>query len=384
MILLLACGWAGLVTWLIARAVGQSRLFPALCPTASLPLDPGAFVTVVVPARDEEHNIGACLEALLRQSYPRSQWRVVVVDDHSRDATHALACAIAQQHGGMEVLQSPPLPRGWVGKCHACWIGAAAAPAQTRWLCFLDADVRAEPDLIAHAVAVAEADGLDLLSLLPRQQLGSFAERLVMPCGLYIMSICQNLAELQSPRSRDATVTGQFILARRDKYLAVGGHAAVRADIAEDVALGRTLKRAGGRVELRDGAALLRARMYAGWGSLWEGVTKNLVDMLGGPARTLATAVLAPAGAWATLVLPGLCAVAVAEEARGALPALAIAAAASLSLIGLHIGGARHFRIPFWYGLLFPLGYTVGAVMALDSVLRRRRGRVVWKGRTYA
>ena len=381
MILVLACGWALVVFGLILRAAGQRGLFEPSPATAAPPLPP-APVAVIVPARNEAAIIGACLDGLLAQDYPPALLRVLVVDDHSDDATFSIAAVRARTDPRLEALRSPPLPGGWVGKCHACWIGASAAQ-EADWLCFIDADVRVEADLLTSAVAAARAQRLDLLSLAPRQELGSFAERLVMPCGLYIMAVRQNLAHLQSPASDDATVTGQFILVRRRAYCNAGGHRAVRAEIAEDVALGRLLKRAGARVALRDGAGLLRARMYAGWRSLAEGVSKNLVDMLGGIGPTLAVAVLATTLSWGALVVPALCAAAAARQAPSARPALLIALAASASLVGLHVAGARHFRIPLWYGLLFPLGYTAGALIAIDSVRRRLSGRIVWKGRTY-
>ncbi len=110
-------------------------------------------------------------------------------------------------------------------------------------------------------------------------------------------------------------------------------------------------------------------------------MTKNLVDMLGGVGRSAAIAFLAVLLAWAAIAIP---AVGAAECATsGSCAALGIALAGSAAIFGLHLAGARHFRIPLWYGFLFPLGYTIGAVMALDSLRRRMQGRVSWKGRTY-
>jgi chlorobactene glucosyltransferase len=237
--------------------------------------------------------------------------------------------------------------------------------------------------LLVSALAYASAERLDFLSLAPRQNLLSFAERLVMPCGLYLLAFRQDLGRIQAPDSGEATATGQFILIRRAIYDHVGGHAAVRTDICEDVALARLVKRAGWRVMLADGERLLSTRMYDGWRSLWIGVSKNLVDMLGGSISTVATAVAGVVLAWSAILAPLMDAIGCARARDHACLALAIALPPSASAFGLHLAGAAFFRIPFWYGLLFPMGYTAGALMALDSVRRRATGRISWKGRTY-
>lgn len=367
--------------WLVLRAVNQSRLLPSLAesaPEASIPA-----IAVIIPARNEEANIGPCLTGLAQQTYPSDRLQVVVVDDNSSDRTAEVVEVLAARHPAIRLLRSPALPRDWTGKTHACWIGANAVSESADWLCFLDADMRAEPALLASAMQAAAAERLDLLSLAPRQELGSFAERLTMPCGLYALAFCQDLARLQAPDSSDATATGQFMLLRRDAYTRVGGHAAVRSIISEDVALARLMKRSGCRVVLKDGSRLLSTRMYTGWQTLWPGLAKNLIDMLGGPVATVATSLAAVVLAWAAVLLPAWDAVACWQGSEIACIALVPALMASAAAFGLHIAGAGHFRIPAWYGLLFPLGYTVGAAMALDSIRQRLTGRVSWKGRTY-
>lgn len=189
-----------------------------------------------------------------------------------------------------------------------------------------------------------------------------------MPCGLYLLAFCQDLRAVQSPQSAEATATGQFMLVRANAYWMVGGHAAARAAICEDLALARLLKRSGRHVLLRDGSALVATRMYSGWRTLWPGIVKNLVEMLGGPLPALA----GPDRGWTEMCarqhrgLPGIVAGPrraagrdrTACRRRGLLP---------------HSDLVRTF---------VPFGYSVGALMALDSVRWRLRGRVAWKGRT--
>jgi chlorobactene glucosyltransferase len=234
--LLLSCAWLATVCWLIIRAMDQRRLFPRLEPSSALLAEDAPHVTVIVPVRDESANIADCLQSLLSQRYPTSRFDLIVVDDESTDDTPLVVQSLAEKNAQLRLLRSPALPRGATGKSHACWIGARAVPAHSEWLCFVDADVRAEPLLLASAVRAAANEGLDLLSLAPRHELRSFAERLVLPCGLFTLAFTQDLRQRQGQDSPEDTTSGPFMLIRRRPYQAVGGHAAVRSAICEDLA----------------------------------------------------------------------------------------------------------------------------------------------------
>lgn len=383
MLLLPSALWLVLVAWLIARAVRQSNVLGRVPVSTRDPQATAPKVAVIVPARDEAANIGTCVESLSAQEYPSLRLSLIVVDDDSSDATAAIVTALAKLDDRITLLRTPPLPPCWKGKVHACCTGAAAAPADAQWLCFLDADMRAAPHAIASAMAAASDRKLDLLTLAPRHELGSFAERLMLPCGLYLLGFYQNLEKIQAPGSDEVVATGQFMLLRRSAYDAVGGHAPVCNAICEDVELALLLKRRGYRVLLMDGNLLLSTRMYTGWSTLWPGFAKNLIQLLGGPVRTLIAAPVIAGLAWAAVYLPLQDLAAVLHGVSGAPLALAFATLGSAAVLGLHVGGAVHFRIPWWYGLLFPLGYSAGAVMALDSLRWRITRRVRWKGRVY-
>ncbi|MGO9049968.1 MAG: glycosyltransferase [Xanthobacteraceae bacterium] len=382
--LLFSCLWLVIVAWLIARAMQQRGLLPRLDRAPPPPVDRAPRITVIIPARDEEANIGACLQSLLAQDYPESRLRVLVVDDHSADSTAAIAENLARTHPRVALIRSPPLPQRWIGKSHACWIGARAAAAESDWLCFIDADVTAAPRALSSAWHAASSRRLDLLSLMPRQELKSVAERLILPCGFILLSFLHDLRQSQARSGSDVSATGQFMLVRRAAYEAVGGHAAVCTAICEDLEFARRLKQSGHAVLLIGCDNMLATRMYTGWRTLWPGLAKNLVDTFGGPAATLGVALAAVILAWAAYVLPLIDLWALLRGADGALSAFLLALAGSGAAIGLHIAATFYFRIPFWYGLVFPLGYTVGALMAFDSVRRRLSGRVSWKGRIYS
>lgn len=373
-----------IVVWLIARAWRQKGLFVCVGVSAA---PQGAMLpslTVVVPARNESINIGACLRSLLAQHYPTRSLRIVVIDDDSQDDTAAIVAGLAASDARVTLLAAPPLPPGWKGKVHACWYALQVVPADSEWLCFLDADVRAHPAALASAMQAAQADAVDLLSLAPRHELGSLAERLIIPCGLYILGFAIDRARMQAPESEEVLCTGQFMLVRRRAYDLVGGYGAVRGSICEDLDFARLIKRKGLKVRLEDGSAVLVTRMYTGWSTLWPGFAKNLVDMLGGAPRTFVTALSAVILSWSAVSLPLIDAAACHGGDHGACVALLPALLGSGAAFGLHIAGALHLGIPWWYGLAFPLGYTMGAAIALDSIRWRLLRRVEWKGRTYA
>ncbi|MGH6890101.1 MAG: glycosyltransferase [Rhizomicrobium sp.] len=374
--------WFATVVLLIARALGQRGHLDSLPAATDEDVRSLPPVAVIVPARNEAANIGRCLLALLAQTYPKDRISIVVVDDGSIDRTAEIVQAMAESEPRLSLLRCRSLPPGWTGKSHACWIAQREVPSKVEWLCFLDADMRAEPALLESAVASAHAEDLALLSLAPRHELGSFAERLIIPCGLCFLGFRQDLRGAR-PEHAGVIATGQFFLARRGAYEAVGGHRAVRSDICEDLELARLFKKSGERVCMKDGGKLVSTRMYTGWSTLWPGFAKNLTDLLGGTGAAVAAASASLVLAWAALILPAVAAVSCATGRGGGCIALVPAALASAAMLALHVACAVHLNIPAAYGVLFPAGYTLGAAMVFDSVRWRLRGRVSWKGRTY-
>lgn len=372
--------WFFAVLWLILHAFRQRNALPVAEPKNG-PADDLPMACVIVPARDEGENIERCVRSLAAQR--GVNLRIIVVDDDSSDDTADIVASIARQDPRVVLRHAPPLPAGWKGKVNAICAGVQDIPDDVEWLCFMDADVQAQPLAIASAIQSAADQRLDLLSMVPKQELGSFAERLVMPCGFYVVAFSQNVSQTQAPDSDNAAASGQFMLFRREAYEAVGGHAAVFNEICEDVELARIVKRAGRQVLLHDGANLLTSRMYTGWKTLRPGFAKNINDTLGGTGRMLAVGAIAVIMAWTAVLLPLWDIAGCADGTQGACLALAPALMGSTAAFALHIAGARHFGIPVWYGLLFPFGYSAGAAIAVDSLRWRMTRRIPWKGRIY-
>lgn len=372
--------WFLLVLLLLARASRQFRAYRQTALGDVAAVAPAVTVAVIVPARNEIDNIDECLAGLVAQSWPEDRRTIIVVDDQSRDGTvRAVERRIA--HGDpVRLIGAGPLPAGWVGKPHACWQGALAAEGE--WLCFIDADVRAAPRLVASALATAEAQAIDMLSLRPFQELGSFWERVVMPAGLLILACVKDRDSARRADRAAAAANGQFILVRRRVYVAIGGHAAVADQISEDRALAVRAQQMGFRFRVLAAEDLARTRMYRDFSSLWEGLSKNVIDILGSAPVTMLAALGGFFVGWAVLLAP--VAIAAAADYRpAAIAGLALAVAASAAVLGVQIGTARHFRIPAFYGLLFVCGYTVVVGVAGAGLMQRLGGRTRWKGRTY-
>lgn len=416
MLLALAALFDAALAWAILRMVGQSRLYAgiaapgrtraggpphprphprdceagrrgtcdAIPPAEAAPGGAGGWpaVTVVVPARDEADVVGACIGGLLAQDYPGDRLRVVLVDDGSTDGTADAARAAAGGDPRLTVLPGGALPRGWTGKAHACARGAELSRAG--WLCFMDADTRAEPALLRAAVAHASAGGTGLLSLEPFQELGGWADRLVIPCGLYLVAATGDHGAVNDPGRSAAAANGQFMLFAPGAYAALGGHAAVRAEVCEDLALARLAKRRGLGFALLGAETLIRTRMYRDAAQLWHGLSKNVGALGGGTGRTVLIAAGGFALALASVALPAAAVARFAAGHRGAddLLAAVLACCGLLSALGLHLAGARHFRIPAFYGFAYPAGYALALALAVNAARLRRLGRVRWKDRT--
>jgi chlorobactene glucosyltransferase len=365
--------WTGVVTWLLVRAVTQFRHYEMLRPGGARSPANSRAVTVIVPARNEAAIIGRCVRRLLAQDYPNLE--ILVVNDNSSDHTGTIVSDLACFDPRLRLLQSGDLPPGWAGKPHACCQGARAS--NTDWLCFMDADTMAESGLITAAVKAAEERRIDMLSLEPFQELGGFWERLIIPAGFFLLAFQSDLRRVNDPACADAAANGQFILIRRNVYEKVGGHAAVWDEICEDTALARRVKGAGHRLAVLGAAELVRTRMYTSLESLWEGLSKNVVEMLGGTRGALLAALSAFALGWVTALLP------LWAWHQGSIAAACVISLASLALAATHVSGAVYFGIPFFYGLLFPVGYTMGGLIALNSIWLRWNNRVAWKGRIY-
>ena len=235
-------------------------------------------LTVIVPARDEERSLGACLASLVAQSEEGwvlgRHWELLVVDDASTDRTGEIARATAGAH----VMAAPPVPAGWTGKANACW--AAAQQARGQWLLFTDADTVHAAGSLSRSLVEAQRYQVGMLSWSPLQQVSGLLARMVMPLVFSELATAYPPKLVNDPAHRIAVANGQFLLVRRDVYRQVGGHAAVAASLVEDVDLAYLVKRTELGLRFRYAPEMVSARMYATAGDLWQGWVKNLALLI--------------------------------------------------------------------------------------------------------
>lgn len=350
------------------------------------PLTAYEKISVIVPARNESRNIRRCIEALLFQTYP--DFEVIVVDDRSTDDTPLILRELAERGrtagGKLRILQGKELPPGWAGKPFALHQGAEVA--QGDWLCFVDADTFASPELLLSAHAAAREQRSDLFTMLTDQELGSFWEKVVLPLVFTGLSFGFPPSRVNDPEKPDAIANGQFILIKAAVYRAVGGHRAVGERIDEDRALAEAVKSAGYRLFIADGRQLAHTRMYTSLAEMWEGWTKNIYIGLSG--RLLLLLFGAGVGLLGALILPLWGISSLLWTARGGgIPAMTILAEAVFLFIFLMIIRMRvskAFKISPLYAFTLPLGALIFTGMMLASAYKVLSGQgVTWKGRRY-
>lgn len=236
-------------------------------------------LSVIVPARNEEDCLGACLESLVSQSTEFFQlgrdWELLVVDDGSTDRTRSIAGSFPR----VTVLTPQKLEKGWTGKANACW--TAAERARGRWLLFTDADTIHEPGNLRRAIHEAEKYNVGVLSYAPKQLVSGLWQRALMPLVFCELALAYPPEKVSNPELRIAAANGQFLLVKRDAYGALGGHAAVKGNILEDVELAFLAKRRKVGLRFRYAPDALSTRMYRTVGAMVEGWTKNLALLFG-------------------------------------------------------------------------------------------------------
>jgi hopene-associated glycosyltransferase HpnB len=345
---------------------------------ARLTTSPG--VIAIVPARNEAEVIAENIHSRLAQDYPGS-FRVVLVDDQSRDGTAEIATTVAQDLNAQDRLiivggQAPPA--NWTGKVWAMKQGVDHAEGlrePPRYLLFTDADIAYVPDALARLVARAEAESLVLTSLMVKLRCETFAERAFIPAFVFFFQMLYPFAWVNRPQSRTAAAAGGCMLVRRDALRAAGGIEAISDALIDDCALARKLKSTGPVwLGLTDRVRSLRA--YPHLGDIRRMVSRSAYDQLRySPILLIGTLI----GMTLVYLMPPFFAVFGSGLSRvsGAL-AFALMVLAFQPIL-------RFYRCsPFW-GLALPGIAAAYMVFTLDSAYQHVRGRGgLWKGRVQA
>jgi chlorobactene glucosyltransferase len=352
------------LNWLLLPRLGHSPQ-PASWPP----------VAILVPARNEEANIRRCIASLLAQDYPN--FSVWALDDASTDATPRILAEMAAGEPRLNVGRSEPLPDGWLGKSWVCQQLAERVPAEVSLLLFVDADTWHAPTMLRNSVAALQAHKADLLSVLPEQETRTLAEMLTVPLLPWALLSHFPLWLTRRVRwPRLSAAVGQHMLWRRNAWQRVGGHAAVRAEVTEDMALARRTAGQGLRVLLLPGRGQVFCRMYRSTADAIAGFGKNLFSVFERRFLTYGFVWL-----WLGIAFLGPWLAVIWSWATGAeaerLPAL-IAATLTLLIWGLLV------RMSGMHPLIVPLSPVIvfsSVLLAFHSLGQTLTHRTVWKDR---
>ncbi len=347
--------------------------------TAPVPAVP-PLVYALVPARNEEANIEACVSSLLAQDYPNL--RIRVIDDHSSDRTAAIVEELRQKDPRLELLSAPDLPPGWRGKPHALHAGTRGLAAD--YLLFVDADLRMHPHAVRATVAAAEKTQAGLVTVVPRLLAESFWERAAQPVIAQVLFSLLDPVKVRDPDSEIAVGYGPYMFFRRAAYQAIGGHAAVGTEVVEDLRLAQLIKAARWPLAYLHGVEAIHLRMYDSLRALVGGWKKNFHIALGSMQwfAPLGAALLALVFAGPTVALLG-----------SAAYWLIAGSAASAKLLGVsllcyaadwlgRLSLARYFGVTF-RGARSLGGLVVGYILCASSYQAVMGRPVVWRGRAY-
>lgn len=362
----IAFGFAALAALLFVRNLTKYTPPPFRGAPAGL-----AGISVLIPARNEERTIRAAVTSVLANE--GVQLEVIVLDDQSSDGTGAVLEALAAADARVSVLEGGDLPSGWCGKQYAC--AKLARHARYPLLCFIDADVWLGPNALARMASFVAVKDVDLASGVPRQETGTFLEKLLIPLIHFVL-----LAFLPMNRMRRSTHPsyaagcGQLFVARSDSYNLAGGHTAIRSSMHDGLNLPRAFRSAGLKTDLFDATEIATCRMYHSAGEVWEGLRKNAAEGLGSSRLILPATLLLTMGQLMPFVL-----VFATEGAARMLSLLAVCLVYVPRLTAL-----ARFRQPLVGALLHPLGIVL--LLAIQWQARAGKlfgGQVQWKGRAY-
>jgi chlorobactene glucosyltransferase len=334
-------------------------------------------VSVLVPARNEEQNIRACVQSLINQDYP--DFEVIVLDDESTDDTGKILAQISEQFHHLVIIKGHNLPAGWTGKNWACH--QLSVTAKGEFLLFTDADTIHHPLTLKEGISALLSQNADLLTVIPYEKLGSWGEKILLP---YLFFSCLAFFPIGiAHRLRNSALCfaiGQFMFFKRSAYLQIGGHERIKGVVMEDLNLGRMIKKAGLLWRMADGGLRVQCRMYHNFYETWKGLSRFL--FLGYDNNILQLFVV-----WAVtgmvVVGPILALILRASGAMKSIPYWAITITIFLEWLLWALAYWR-LRIPILLSFFFPVTYLLNFAATIYSGFLTMTGRTTWKGRPMA
>jgi chlorobactene glucosyltransferase len=231
------------------------------------------FVSVLIPVRNEEHNIERIVTSLVKQTYPN--YEIIILNDNSTDNTISILEKLKHRYPIIKIISGKPLENEWTGKCFACWQLYEASKGE--YLLFTDADTYHTKDSIKNAVNIALHTNADLLTVFPKMEMKSFSEKLIMPMLWFTIFMLLPFYFIDKKGFTKFSVgVGPFMLFKRIAYEKIGGHKSVKSALVEDVWLARKIKENNLNLVVKNGYNLLSVRMYRNFKEIWNGFSKNI------------------------------------------------------------------------------------------------------------
>jgi len=326
------------------------------------------LLSVIIPARNEENCIGDCLKGITEQTYPQDRYEVMVVDDHSEDRTGEIISEFSKHVPNLSVFTSGPIPDEWSGKSHANHL--ASTHARGEYLLFMDADVIAKTAMLQRVMFTMLKNKLDVISIVPHRTLISFLEKILLAP---LFPIIANTFE-----ERKVKLSGELILFHRRVYDGIGGHTAVKSTVSDDLDFAALLEKTNFKTAFLYAEPLASTRMYDGFASMFEGISKMFQRLLSENEWR---------AAWISIKYFLFAATSVASlflffaNFHPGLFAPAFLLALPLLMFGVLAGETFYVRILFLYALLMPLSWLFQPVMLIRSMIGKYKRYHVWRGR---
>ena len=331
-------------------------------------------ISVLVPARNEEDNIGPCVKSLLAQDYP--DFQVIVLNDNSTDRTEEILQTLARNDSRLKVIRGKYLPPDWLGKHWACH--QLYREANGNLLVFADADTVFTPDTLRCTTAALQEERADMLSIIPRHILGTWSEKLVMPYFALGVFAVVPLPKRLRPNKTYLSSSGKLMAFSRKAYETCGGFEAIRMNVLDDLELPQRVLSCGLRYRVFDGTNNVSTRMYHNDKELCEGLTKNMfasynynIPLFVATWLWILYVFLQPIIALSALKTPG-------SPPTLSLALAAISIIASLLLWAIYY---QRFKFPLYMVIFYPLSAVFMAIISVSSMVLTLSGKATWKDR---
>jgi hopene-associated glycosyltransferase HpnB len=346
---------------------------------APIPLETWPRVFVIAPARNEAATISQAISSLAKQDYP-GEFSVIVVDDHSEDATVALAQKAADESGTslpVKTHSPAPLAPGWTGKLWALDAGVQVAADQSaEFFWFTDADIEHAPDTLRRLVIRAERESLDLASLMVLLQAKTFPERLLIPPFLYFFLMLYPPRWIADPKARTAGAAGGCILLRRSAFERIGGFASIRGAVIDDCALARAVKKSGGKIWMGLTRLSVSLRSYKTFPEIRDLIARTAFTQL---RYSFLLLIATLAGLFVTYLLAWICFFTLDD------PGWLLASTAISIMTATYGATVRFYGLPWLWALTLPFAAIFYGYATFLSAVRYWLGRGgQWKGRAQA